>query len=457
MPKRVDKFTVKKALDAKIPVIAQAYLDVDYGDAMLTGYADLLIREDHEIVFANGKLQVSRLPGVEESGNYVPYDIKFSSKEPKYFYWYQVASYHEALQQLGIASTRDFGIINRDKIFNQPVGLGLEELRKARQPLFYQLKSHTPADAENWKDLVLNCPTPATCIEIYCEYPDLCKAERVRLDTLYQLYDNGGRGIMSKLMVNGINTVTDLSRLPETFSLPEISNEKFRNLIIESKVVLEEKNTGQPAFLQKPTSTSKLPQPSLGDLFFDLEWFTPIDTKEWLYYVFGTVNYKGEFKYFEAHNFEQERHAFASFVDYCLTMIHHHPDMHIYHWTSPEVNGLTKMADRHNLFQDDVKIIQRHMVDLKPIAVDRVWVGAGGYGLKKLERYYSKQNVDSKVNRNTDTEDGADSMVQYFKYQEALKSNETAEAAKILKDIFDYNKADCVSTLEACNWLRNFD
>lgn len=437
-----------EALSKGIPVVAQAYLEIDYGVATLTGYADLLVREDYELVYVDGKLHATKLNPDSTATKYVPYDIKHSN-EVKENYWHQVGGYLEALQGMKLASTRDVGVVTKHSIHNKPAQVVLDELKEAREPLILALISHSPDEAKELKHFSLQCKDPVTCGKIFCEYPKLCIHDRIENDMLTQMYNNA-RASAETLSLNGINTVEELMNMPTNMLEPEFTPEQIEALITEATVITNEKQGKEPRVVKKQYASMTIPAPSQGDLFFDLEWLVPILSDRQLNYIFGTVDSAGTFKYFEAHDFDQEKQAFQDFVQYCLDRIKTYPDMHIYHWTSPEVRGLTKLAENQGILAEEVKQIQSHMIDLQPIAKDRLWVGVGGYSLKQLERYYQ-------LNRETDTADGADSMVQYFKYQAAIKNNNHEEAARILKDIFDYNKADCVSTLEACKWLRTFD
>jgi uncharacterized protein len=445
---RVDKFTVKKALDARIPVIAQAFLDADYGVAMLTGYADLLVREDYELALMNGKLTAHKLPGAPESSNYVPYDVKLSS-DAKANHWHQVYGYYEALQQMGIASDRDLGIITKTAIVNKPIAECRDAIEVIRQPFFYFLENNSPQDAETWENLELHCPTPTTCDDIYCEYPKLCVQDRINLDMFTQLYYNGN-GAAPKLQAAGIHTVAELAKLDPEQDIVGIS--KIASLITEAKLIINEKNNTEPKFLKKPTATQTIPNPTPGDIFFDLEWFNPLGLEKEINYIFGWVDAQGKFDYFEAHDLKQEKIVFEKFVAFALKNIEKYPESHIYHWHSPESKGLVKLANYYGILQVEVDQILKHMVDLRPIAIDRLWVGVGGYSLKQLEHYYQDDR-----GRDTDTKDGADSQVQYFKYQAAVEASKHEEAARILSDIYEYNEADCESTRGAYHWLRTFD
>jgi predicted RecB family nuclease len=458
LPNFVSKEDSLAALAAQIPVIAQAYIEVDYGHALLTGYADLLVREDYELVYDSGKLVARKFEGGVNAGKYVPFDIKMSSKG-KDQYWNQVAGYFEALQGLGFAADREVGLVLRDEIQTKANNQALSDLQEVRAHLFELLEKTSVDKAATWEDLDLHCSEPKICDEIYCEYPRLCEADRVRLDMFTQLYGNVGAAV-KKIHDSGIQTVAELANLDAGQSIEGVKPDRLQTLVEWATVITNEKAGKEPKILvkKKPKDASKpLPLPSQGDLFFDLEWFTEILSDEALNYVFGVVDAQGDFTPFESHDFEAEKAAFADFISFCLTAIQKHPDMHIYHWHTPESLGLKTLVERHGILKQEVATVLSHMVDLKPITAECLVVGAGGYGLKALERYYAKENQNSLVNRSTDTADGADSLVNYFKFQEATRAGLNEQAEKLLADILAYNRDDCLSTREVYQWLQGFN
>ena len=454
LEKYVSKERTLEVLGQGVPVVGQAYLEVDYGHSLLTGYSDLLVREDYELHFESGSLQARKIEGAVSSLNYVPFDIKHTSKS-KDAYWWQVASYLEALQVLGLASTQNIGIITKTEILRVTGEDALVDLGKIREPLFNLLSETSPSDAAEWSDLELHCIEPSTCTQIFCDFPKLCKADRIRLDLFTQLYNNG-RPNAAKLENAGVKTVAQLAGLKHSAGVEGVSGEALVDLIQEAQLIINHKANREPRLAKKPGATLFPPEPSRYDIFFDLEWFNPLLEENPLYYVFGTVDSSKKFTYFEAHNKSEERQSLIDFVDYCLSQISHDPNMHIYHWHNPEAIGLTKMAELHDTYQKEVKNLLKYFVDLRLIAKDMLVVGVGGYSIKQLESYYSLDDSASSVDRGTDTKDGADSMVQYYKYEKALEAGDSTTAYKLLNDIFDYNKNDCVSTLEAYHWLRKF-
>ena len=228
-----------------------------------------------------------------------------------------------------------------------------------------------------------------------------------------------------------------------------------------------EKRTGvaQYQVVAKPSQSEvPLPKPSEGDLFFDLEWFNAVNSDFALHYLFGYSDRTGRFVPLLAADQEEEKQRLIEFVTLALARIEEHPSAHVFHISNPEQSNLRAMAKRHGVMQAEVEQLLPSMFDLLDTARASIVVGAGGFGIKKLERYYNpptETETETETEdaltfaRDTETTDGASSMVQYQSYLEAVSAGETRRAEAILKDIIKYNRADCVSTLKLYNWLES--
>ncbi len=79
-------------------------------------------------------------------------------------------------------------------------------------------------------------------------------------------------------------------------------------------------------------------------------------------------------------------------------------------------------------------------VDLYRVVVEGMRIGMPGYGLKKVEGFYMEQ-------RETTVTDGDDSMVEFERWLE--QGGLDGGDQEILEAIAEYNRDDCVSTLQA--------
>src|SRR5690606_24348564 len=124
--------------------------------------------------------------------------------------------------------------------------------------------------------------------------------------------------------------------------------------------------------------------------------------------------------------------------------------MHIYHYAPYETSHLSAMAARHGVGEADVDRLLREgvFVDLYPIVLRSVRIGSRSYSIKKLEPLYMGDEV-----RTSDVQKGDESIVQYVEARALRDAGHHTEAQRILDDIADYNRYDCVSTRRLRDWL----
>jgi uncharacterized protein len=75
-------------------------------------------------------------------------------------------------------------------------------------------------------------------------------------------------------------------------------------------------------------------------------------------------------------------------------------------------------------------------------------ISQSSYSLKKLEPLYMGDDL-----RTGDVTTAGDSVIEYAKYCEAVSAGDSANAQRLLDEIEDYNRYDCVSTLRLRDWL----
>lgn len=263
----------------------------------------------------------------------------------------------------------------------------------------------------------------------------------------------------AKLRAIGIETLEDLASTSVT-SVTGIGDKTFATLkkqaqlqVATKAIPVEKDKVVVPVFeMHDPKILGRLPAPSEGDIFFDFEG-DPLyeENGKWnLDYLFGLVDNKSEFTAFWAHDLAEEKKALIEFIAFVKERRAKHPDMHIYHYAPYERAHLSSLSQRHGveevyvdqLIKDDV------LVDLYPVVTRSMTIGSPSYSLKKLEPLYMESARNKKGVTNA-----ADSVTEYARYCELRDEEKTAEATALLKDIEDYNKYDCISTLELHKWL----
>jgi len=201
---------------------------------------------------------------------------------------------------------------------------------------------------------------------------------------------------------------------------------------------------------------SLLPEPTPGDIFYDIEGHPYRGTKG-LEYLHGLawVDADGTYQYdsFWAHNAEEEREALIRVIDFFNSRIDSpgYENLRIYHFGHYEPSALKRLATQHVTYETELGKLLREgrFVDLSRVVTQAMRIGVESYSIKKLEQMYGFQ-------RNDLVDDGKLSIVCY---EEWLASRTTAEFGpsgdtKLLDDLIDYNRNDCLSTIELRKWLE---
>jgi uncharacterized protein len=257
-----------------------------------------------------------------------------------------------------------------------------------------------------------------------------------------------------KLIAAGIANVSDLASFAEAPYVEGLSSEFTERYWRAAKVMTVEID-GQNALISKITGSPELPPPTTEDLFFDIEWFNPVDSNSEFIFMFGVVAADESFEAFIAETQDGELAQFDEFLDFATARLSANPEMHIYHYHNPEplkVAMLVKRYGGHRAAEAEALIAR--MVNLRPIAMNAFTPGSGSYSIKSLENYY---DADSKLHRDKLVKGGADAMYQFELFRVALAKGDRAKADQIMKVISDYNKDDCLSTKLLYDWLRLLD
>jgi predicted RecB family nuclease len=194
-----------------------------------------------------------------------------------------------------------------------------------------------------------------------------------------------------------------------------------------------------------------LPEPCLGDMFFDLEGdpFIGRGGREYLF-GFGADDGTGSPVHASqwAVNAEEEKRAFEWFVDLVMAGWAQHPTMHVYHFTGYESGALKRLMGRYATREDEIDRMLRAnlLVDLHTVVKRAVRASVEQYSLKALEAFYGFQ-------RKVPLEDARVAMRQV---QHSLELGETAQLDEPLRNtIVSYNGDDCASTRALRDWLES--
>jgi predicted RecB family nuclease len=299
-------------------------------------------------------------------------------------------------------------------------------------------------EADTYPEPVAHCSV--------CRWMEHCDAQRVADDHL-SLVAGITRSQRAKLVDAGITTLAALGDLDAGGTVPGIRPEQLEKRREQARLQLLARESGEQQVELLPPDPARgfarLPRPSEGDVFFDLEGDPFYD--DGLEYLWGFVTDDSEdgserFTSFWGRDRREEREAFESFVDFVVQRRERWPDLHVYHYANYEITVLKRLAGRFASREAELDQLLRDgvFVDLYRVVVEAMRVGMPSYGLKHIEAFYMEE-------RGTTVTDGADSVIEFEKWLDAGGADGGDPA--ILARIEEYNRDDCVSTLRLRDWL----
>lgn len=398
-------------------------VDVVYQGVLMTapwhGYADFLVK----------------VPGTSNFGNwgYEAADTKLARKA-KPSHVLQLCVYTELLaavqghlpQQMSVA------LGTGDEAQLRTAGV-IHYFRNARSRFEAFVATPEPTEAEPCS----NCR--------HCKWRDLCANEWQSTDHL-SLVAGMRVSQARKLRASGIVTIKALSSAPATTKVAGMTPETFEKLRSQASLQVKGRETGEGQVEILPVEPARgflrMPKPADGDLFFDMEGDPLYEGGlEYLFGVFWKEHGEQRFRGFWGHDRESERTAFEQFMDFATGHLIAHPGAHIYHYNHYEPNALKRLSCSHGTREEQVDNLlrQERLVDLLKVVREGIRVSEPAYSLKNLERFYMEK-------RSGEVATAGDSIVVYERWRA------TGDNA-LLKEIEDYNRTDCLSTMLCRDWL----
>ena len=203
-----------------------------------------------------------------------------------------------------------------------------------------------------------------------------------------------------------------------------------------------------------------LPEPSEGDLFFDIEGdpFFSSDEVDGIEYLFGVIepgrtDESGGPAFHAFWSTEGgtvttggERRAFEEFIDLVMERLATDPNLHIYHYAPYEPTAVKRLAGRHGTREEEIDRLLRGgvFVDLHRAVRQGIRASVESYSIKRLEPLYG-------FTRDIDLRNAGDSIVEFETW---LELGEEDGREELLVEIEEYNRDDCVSTMHLRDWLE---
>ena len=287
-----------------------------------------------------------------------------------------------------------------------------------------------------------------------CEWSDVCDKIWLEKDHLNQIAKIRKDQII-KIKKHGVKTLSEFAKIKKTEKIKDLNSIILNKHLSQAELLIKFKETKIPQFktlpLENERGFNKIPKSSPHDLFFDIEGLDKIlnseeseQDKQALEYLFGIYdhdNKKEPYKYFWAHNQDEEKEKFVELLDFIDKHLKKFPDAHIYHYNHYEKTALTKLMSKHDTHLEQVNDLLRYgkLVDLYAVVNQGIQVSEREYSLKNLEKFYEykRKGEIKKANDSTD------------KYLDWIETGEE----KLLDEIKLYNREDCESTYFLREWL----
>ncbi len=298
-------------------------------------------------------------------------------------------------------------------------------------------------------------PEPTPHCEV-CRWRPDCETERRKDDHLSLVA--GISRLQRKQLGNwDTKTVADLARFPLPIrERPDHgSRDSYARVREQARVQVAGREQRRPVHeileITQEHGLSLLPEPSAGDVFFDLEGdpFVGLSGQEYLFgLVLADTGGPAKYECRWAVTPADEKAAFQWFVEAVMDRWTRHPSMHIYHFASYEPSAVKRLMGRYAVCEDEIDRILRArlFVDLHTVLKRSVRASVEQYSLKALEMFHA-------FKRKIPLENAGHAMRQMQHGLEMGRAGDVSESVK--ESIQIYNADDCFSTLSLRDWLEH--
>jgi predicted RecB family nuclease len=294
-------------------------------------------------------------------------------------------------------------------------------------------------------------PDPVPQCEV-CRWWSDCQTRRRGDDHLCQVA-GATRLQQRELRARGVDTLAKLARIPLPLEPRPArgSPESYERVHHQARLQLVAREHGPTYELLSPGAPgeglARLPEPSPGDVFLDLEGNHFID-RGGREYLFGWIELdQAQARQLWAVDAAAERAAFEQLVDALLARWEREPGMHVYHFGHYEPSALKRLMGRHATREAQLDRLLRgqRFVDLHTVLRQGLRAGVERYGLKDLEVLHG-------FARAQDLREAA----QHLRVVErALELRDPAAIPAATREaVAAYNREDCASTRSLRDWLE---
>ena len=304
------------------------------------------------------------------------------------------------------------------------------------------------------KDAAATYPDPKEHCDI-CRWRVDCDKRR-RADDHLCLVANISKLQISELQQRAITTMQGLADmpLPLQWKPDRGASDAYARVREQARVQVEARQAGQRRFevlaVEPGFGLTRLPEPSNGDIFLDLEG-DPFVGERGLEYLFGyqfsdepgDPAYVGEWAFSRA----DEKQAFEHFIDFAMARWETHPGLHIFHYAPYEPAALKRLMGRYATREEEIDRMLRAglFVDLYQVVRHAIRASVESYSIKSLEPFFGlKRDVAL-----------ADANAALANLQANLELDDGPSVADATKaTVLGYNRDDCRAAAGLRDWLE---
>lgn len=285
-------------------------------------------------------------------------------------------------------------------------------------------------------------PEPVSACAL-CSWSETC-ADRWATEDSLALVAGLSRSQRQKLGAVGVVTMAGLAAREDR--VPRMAAETQRRLVTQARLQSARRAGGPATFELREAEPGKgfgiMPAPDDGDIFYDIEGdpYYP-GGLEYLHGLWYREAGEWVFRAFWAHTREDEGGAVSELLGFLVDHMRRHPFAHIYHYANYEIAALRRLTSQHRTGEAAMDQLQRErrFVDLFKVVSGSLIASEKGYSIKDLEAFYMEK-------RAADVSSAGASVVFYEEWRQ------TGEQ-RLLDEIHDYNRTDCISTQLLRDWL----
>uniref|UniRef100_UPI0038734233 TM0106 family RecB-like putative nuclease n=1 Tax=Natronospira sp. TaxID=2024970 RepID=UPI0038734233 len=326
--------------------------------------------------------------------------------------------------------------------------------RVADYAAYYRRVKQAAEQAANSADEACTYPDPKPHCEM-CRWQRECD-DRRRTDDHLSLVAGITKSQINEWGKQGIESVEALAQAPVPIGFrPERGSahalEKTRH---QAAIQVKARRSGTHEYelldLEPSFGLTALPEPSKGDIFFDIESDAFVG-EHGLEYLFGYAFLDGNGNWhYQSHwalNREDEKRAFEAFIDFVSARKETYPDLHIYHFAPYEPAALKRLMGRYatRVLELDDLLRDEVFIDLLGITRHALRAGVESYSIKKLEPFFDFERQVAMPEAN--------SALTRLSFALELDDLDAIDE-NTRKTVEQYNADDCFATAGLRDWLE---